>query len=80
MIILAKSVKGKEFLYSRGGAVEIPGSWKEDKINLLIDGLNKHFKLSNDETYYKHEIDQYSGILPDYKAYTRNGDFKLKSI
>ena len=80
MIILAKSIKGQEFLYSRSGVVVIPKSWKQDKINIIIDVLNKHFKLSEQYTYHKHEIDEYSMVWPDYKAYSRNGNFKIKSI
>jgi hypothetical protein len=58
----------------------IPKTWKQDKINMLIDGLNKHFNVDEQHTYHKHEIDEYDCIEPDYKAYTRNGNFKLKSI
>lgn len=80
MIILAKSVKNKEYLYSRAGAVEIPKSWSDEKINAAIEGLNKFFELSDEYTYYKHEVDIYDGILPDYKVYVRDGRFKIKSI
>lgn len=80
MFILAKSVKGKEFFYSRSGAIEIPKSWNDEKVKTLIDGLNKYFKLDEKETYFKHEIDQYDSVFPDYKAYKRNGKIKLKRI
>ncbi len=80
MIILAKSVKNKEFLYSRYNAIEIPKSWSDEKINGLIDGLNKYFKLSDDYTYHKHVIDQYDLIEPDYKAYSHKGTLKIKRI
>ena len=80
MKILAKTIKGKEFLYSRNGAVQIPESWSDAKVNAFIDGINKHFRVAENETYHPYKIDQYDLVFPDYKAAYRQGKATLTRI
>lgn len=80
MIILAQAIKGKEFIYSRNKAIEIPRSWNSEKVSELITNLNTFFNLPDDKTYHRYEIDQYDLIFPVYKAYTKKGNVYLKHI
>jgi hypothetical protein len=80
MKILAKTIKGKEFMYSRNGAVQIPESWNDAKVAAFINGINKHFKVAENETYHPYNIDQYDSVFPDYKATYRQGKAKLIRI
>lgn len=77
MKVLARSQKGKEFFYSRKDVIQIPKSWNEKKVNAFIDGLNRFFKLPENETYYPHMVDRYDNIFPAYKATCRKGATKL---
>ena len=79
-IILARTMRGKEFLYSRNKAVEIPATWDGDSLKTFINGLNKHFKLPESETYFRYEIDQYDRTIPEYKAYKYRGQYRIKRI
>ena len=56
MLILAKSVKGQEFLYSKRSAHKVPKT-SADKI---CEALNKiNYDLKNGETWFKHEVTNY---------------------
>jgi len=78
--ILAKTIKGREFIYSRYAAVQIPESWKQNKVSAFIDGLNKHFNVRENETYYAYMIDKYDSVLPEYRAAYRQGRATLTRI
>ena len=80
MKILAKTIKGKEFMYSRNGAVQIPESWNDTKVKTFIEGLNKYFNVAESETYYPYTIDKYDSVYPVYKAACRKGKATLTRI
>lgn len=80
MRVLAKTQRGFECLFSRKNAVAIPKSWSKKKVDAVIEGLNKYFKLPENVTFYEIEIDRYSGIYPEYKATMRNGNFRIERI
>ena len=78
--ILARTSKGKEFCYSKTNVIEYPKTWTREKVNSVIEALNKHFNLSEDQTYYPYQIDQYDNILADYRLYVYKGKLKLKRL
>lgn len=78
--ILAKTRKGKEFMYSRHGAIEYPKTWDKKKIETAIKALNEYFNLPDTQTYYAYIIDQWSGVYPEYKLFIYKGSMKLKTI
>ena len=80
MLILARSEKGKEFIYSRVNIVRVPSSWSKRVIELTIDGLNRYFNLSENETYAAHRIDQYDNIYPAFTATIRDGKIAIKKF
>lgn len=79
-IILARTERKKEYMYSRNNAIEIPAGWTGARLDAFITGLNKYFKLPEEETYYRYEIDQYDLTTPVYKAYKYRGQYRIKSI
>lgn len=78
MHILARTEKGKEFLYSRDNVVIIPSAWDKKTVELTIQGINKIFDVSEGETYHKYEIDAYSNIIPTYQVYKQKGKIKMR--
>ena len=80
MKVLAKTLIGKEFLYSRNNAIQIPDNWNNSRIESTIQGINKHFNVKDNETYYLYEIDKYDNVYPDYKAFYRQGKISITRI
>lgn len=78
MKILARTIKGQEFMYARENVVIIPKTWSKKTVALTIDGINKIFHVSENETYYRYEIDNYSNIIPTYEVYRQRGVIKMR--
>ena len=78
--ILARTEKGKEFLYSRDNVVIIPRTWDKKTVTQTIQGINKIFNVSEGETYHEYEIDAYSNIIPTYQLYKQKGKIKMRRV
>ncbi len=56
MMIVAKSIKGQEFMYNPKSAHQVPKSSAQK----ICDALNEErWKLKNEEVWHVHEVDQY---------------------
>ena len=56
MTILARSVKGNEYLYAIRSAHKV----SKAKAKMIADALNRiQYKIKDNEVWYVHEIDQY---------------------
>ena len=78
--IVAKTLKGKEFVYSNNYSI-LCNSKKEAEI--LARHLNEHndsavddFKLKDNEIWYTYKIDNYSSV-PKYKLINTKGKISV---
>ena len=79
-LCVAKSVKGKEFLYSAKSAHSVPKASSK----IICSILNKvKYQLSDNEVWFIHEIDKYDSAF-DYASFQRfsirNGIVKERRI
>ena len=81
MIIISKTIKGKEFIYSNKYSI-LCNSQKQAQA--LAKFLNEHndtaisdFKLKDNELWYVYEIDKYDTI-PRYKISQTKGKISIK--
>lgn len=80
MKILAKTLRGREFMYSRKNVVQVPETWSNERVIKTIEGLNKYFNVTNQETYHAYVVDRYDNIYPNYKALYRNNRVQIIRI
>ena len=66
MIILAKAVKGKEFLYSAKSAHEVSKA-KADSIQETLNAIG--WQLKDGEVWHKYEIDEFDYAPFGYASY-----------
>jgi len=70
MKIVAKSIKGQEFLYNAKSAHRV----SERSANLICKALNEaKYNLKEGEVWHVHDIDRYDTAYQyvDYQAFTR---------
>ena len=67
MFILAKSVKGHEFLYTASTAHEVSKA-SAKKIESIVNLAN--YKLKDNETWFIHEVDKYDTAY-DYAQFQK---------
>lgn len=70
MKIVAKSVKGHEFMYSAKSAHKV----SERSANLICKALNSaNYDLKDGETWFVHDVNQYDSAYDyaSYQAFTR---------
>ena len=65
MIVLAKSVRGAEFMYNPKSAHRVSKA-SADKIAAALN--NAGYQLQDGEIWYRHDIDQYTTAY-DYASY-----------
>ena len=81
MLVIAKSVKGKEFLYDPRTARKV----SKASANYILEVVNKYKFLldsSDSEIWHIHEIDEYDAafVYAQYQAFTvRNGIVSARS-
>lgn len=69
MIIIAKSVKNAEYLYSARSAHKVAQNAKT--ANTICELLNKiRWQLADDQVWYAHEVDRYDTAF-EYAQYQR---------
>ena len=81
MIIISKTIKGKEFMYSNKYSILCNN---QKQAQALAKFLNEHndttiddFKLKDNELWYVYEIDNYDTI-PRYKISQTKGKISIK--
>lgn len=78
MLVIAKSVKGKEFLYKANTARKVSAR----SANTILSVLNEmKWRLSDDEVWHIHEVDEYDNAYwyAQRQAFTiRNGVVSAK--
>ena len=81
MFIVAKTIKGHEYVYSNKYSILCSN---EKQANLLATHLNSHndtaindFKLKEDETWHVYEIDEYDSE-PRYKLVCGKNKISIK--
>ena len=70
MIILAKSVKGQEFLYSYQSAHRVAKT-RADEICKALNNLG--YQLNEGEVWHKHEVDSYDSA----SVFAENQKFRI---
>ena len=71
MVILAKSVKGQEFMYSYLSAHKVP----KTRADAICKALNEEkYQLKENEVWFKHEVDKYDNayIFAETQAFRVN--------
>lgn len=72
MLVIAKSVKGREFLYNASSARAVSAR----SANKILSVLNEmKWRLSDDEVWHIHEVDQYD----DAYYYAQRQAFKIRN-
>ena len=76
MFIIAKALKGKEFMYKKSSMILCKN---KKQANELAKFMNEHndttkegWKLQDNETWYTYEIDEYDSV-PPYKIKSTKG-------
>lgn len=79
MMIVAKSVKGQEFLYGARTAHKVPKASAQKICKALNDA---NWKLNGGEIWFVHEVDQYDSAFEyaEWQSFSiRNGAIKRKT-
>lgn len=82
MFIISKTIKGKEFLYSKDFMIACSSENQAIKLSKHLNENNhlslNEFKLKDNELWFTYEIDQYDSD-PSYKVKKTKGKITLCS-
>lgn len=80
MFIVAKTIKGKEFIYSNNYSIlcknEIQAKKLAKHLNENNDSAVENWKLKENELWFVYEIDNYSAI-PTYRLRNTKNSIKI---
>ena len=80
MFIVAKTIKGKEFIYSNNFSIlcknETEAKKLAEHLNNNNESANEKWKLKDNEIWYVYEIDNYSAI-PTFKLKSTKNSIKI---
>ena len=81
MIIISKTIKGKEFMYSNEYSILCNSQKQAQALAKFLNGHNdtalNDFKLKDNELWYVYEIDKYD-TAPRYKISQTKGKISIK--
>lgn len=80
MFIISKTIKGKEFVYSKAFMIACSSDTQAQTLAKHLNENNENtlgtFKLKDNETWFVYEIDKYD-TEPRYKVKTTRGKISL---
>jgi hypothetical protein len=83
MFIISKTIKGKEFMYSKNCMIKCESKKQANFLcecmNVNNSSLNDDFKLKENELYYVYSIDKYD-TQPNYRISIRKNKFYIVEI